>query len=63
MECIDPNRLDHVLRARARRAEEARQALAAPLVGRTLDTAPSSELSLKELRERMARTSSAFEGL
>jgi hypothetical protein len=63
MECIDPSRLDHVLRARARRAEEARQALKAPLQGRTLATAPSAELDLEELRERMAASGPAFEGL
>lgn len=54
---------DHRAMARARAAEAAQQALRAPLQGRTLDTAPSTELSSDERRARMARTSSAFEGL
>lgn len=51
------------IKARALRDDLARQARRAPLEGRTLDTAPSAELSSEERVARMARTSSAFEGL
>ena len=54
---------DAIARARALRADRAQQALRAPLVGRTLDTAQSVELTSDERRERMAATKPAFEGL
>lgn len=54
---------DAIARARALRADRAQQALRAPLVGRTLETAQSTELESDERRERMARTAPAFEGL
>jgi hypothetical protein len=54
---------DYRARARARRRDDRDQALKSALAGRTLDTAPSTDLSSDERRERMARTSIAFEGL
>ena len=50
-------------RANARAIEDRRARLAAPLQGRTLETAQSVELESDERRERMARTAPAFEGL
>lgn len=53
----------YAARARARRADDTRQALRAPLAGRTLDTAPPAELDRAELRARIESTRDAFEGL
>jgi hypothetical protein len=54
---------DYRAMARARAKDDRDQALKAALVGRTLDTAPSTDLDSDERRERMARTAPAFEGL
>ena len=57
------DRTDYQARARALRADRATQTQRAALEGRTLDTAPSADLTSEERVARMARTSSAFEGL